>query len=74
MSSPIAGNEFIRRLRSAPDAIRLASQIRQSSDITSANFYFLQALILQMKYVEHDLYTWTNPVAKKREHLPPQCF
>ncbi|KAL4300067.1 hypothetical protein AHAS_Ahas17G0163800 [Arachis hypogaea] len=32
------GNELICRFRPAPDAIRLASQIRHSSGITSARF------------------------------------
>ncbi|QHO58464.1 uncharacterized protein DS421_3g90830 [Arachis hypogaea] len=41
MSSPIAGNELICRFRPAPDAIRLASQIRHSNGITSAWFQTL---------------------------------
>ncbi|KAL4300721.1 hypothetical protein AHAS_Ahas17G0229200 [Arachis hypogaea] len=63
------GNELICRFRPAPDAIRLASQIRHSSGITSARSQPLagadspaEALILQLKHVplspgSHSIYT-----------------
>ncbi|KAL4287441.1 hypothetical protein AHAS_Ahas19G0186500 [Arachis hypogaea] len=36
MSNPSIGNELICRFRPAPNTIQLASQIKHSSDITSA--------------------------------------
>ncbi|QHO02116.1 uncharacterized protein DS421_13g421050 [Arachis hypogaea] len=70
MSSPIAGNELICRFRPAPDAIRLASQIRHSSSITSASFYFLQGLILQLKYAERDLCKYLQVLILQLKHVP----
>ncbi|KAL4286838.1 hypothetical protein AHAS_Ahas19G0126200 [Arachis hypogaea] len=70
MSIPIAGNELICRFRLAPDATRLASQIRHSSGITSASFYFLQALILQLKYAKHDLCKYLQALILQLKHVP----
>ncbi|KAL4328970.1 hypothetical protein AHAS_Ahas13G0253300 [Arachis hypogaea] len=66
----IGGNELICRFRPAPDAIRLASQIRHSSGITSASFHFLQALILQLKYAEHDLCKYLQALILQLKHVP----
>ncbi|KAL4275503.1 hypothetical protein AHAS_Ahas20G0113700 [Arachis hypogaea] len=70
MSIPIVGNELICWFRPIPDAIRLASQIRHSGDITSASYYFLQALILQLKYVEYDLCKYFQALILPLKHVP----
>ncbi|KAL4381313.1 hypothetical protein AHAS_Ahas04G0121000 [Arachis hypogaea] len=69
MSSPIAGNELICRFRPSPDAIQLTRRIKHSSNIISASFYFLQALILQLKYVEHDFCKYLQALILYLKHV-----